>query len=201
MKKLTPWDRILLLLTGLLAAYQIMFGVVGLKKISLISYTISFGVLLIAGLLIVMIGFEILDSPSVVVIASLIPLSFSGGLVAEHLPRFTGLYFTLAAVGFSAVVLTRLVQSGKTGVYVLALVHGISGLIILILPLYLSLTGQTPGRLMFVSAGGGLIGAGGLLLSFLKTGRPVLDQETLYSLLPGLLLLMTACFVVGLSAG
>jgi len=45
--------------------------------------------------------------------------------------------------------------------------------------------------------GGALIGIGGLLLSFLKTGKPILSKETLLSVLPWLLLLMTTCFVVG----
>lgn len=200
MKKLTPWDRLLLLLTSLLAAYQIMFGITGLNPIPMLAYTVSFGVLLVAGLLILIIGFEILDTPSVVVIASLIPLAFSTGLVAEHLPRLTGLYLTLTAAGFSVIVFTRLSRTGKTGVYILALIHGISGLMIFILPLYLSLHGRTPGRFMFISVGGGLIGMGGIFLAFLKTGRPVLGQRSLFSLLPGLLFVMTVCFVIGLSA-
>jgi hypothetical protein len=36
-----------------------------------------------------------------------------------------------------------------------------------------------------------------MLLGFLKTGKPILPKETILSVLPGLLLLMTVSFVVG----
>jgi hypothetical protein len=49
--------------------------------------------------------------------------------------------------------------------------------------------------------GGALIGLGGLLLSFLKAGKPILSRETIFKVLPGLLLLMTACFVAGFRFG
>ncbi len=39
--------------------------------------------------------------------------------------------------------------------------------------------------------------ASGLLLSFLKMGKPVLPHKTFMNLLPGLLLVMTAAFVAG----
>jgi len=45
-----------------------------------------------------------------------------------------------------------------------------------------------------------LIGIGGLLLAFLKVGKPLLSRATILRILPGLLLLMTAAFVLGFSA-
>jgi len=47
MKKITVPDRILLLITGLLAAYQISFGLYEMNLLSTWSYTIGFGVLLV----------------------------------------------------------------------------------------------------------------------------------------------------------
>ena len=44
--KMTSLDRILLLLTGLLAAYQVAVGIDGLSTLPIIAYTIAFGVLL-----------------------------------------------------------------------------------------------------------------------------------------------------------
>lgn len=200
MKQLTARDRILLLLTGLLAAYQIMFGISGLKPIPMIAYTTGFGILLIAGLLVTIMGFEILDAPGVVVTASVIPLAFSTGLVAEQLPRLTGWYTLFTGIGLTAILLTRLTKAGHIGVYVLGLVHGISGMIIFILPIYLSLTGLAPARFLFVGIGGAWIGMGGIFLTFLKIGKPLLDQQTILTLFPGILLMMTACFVFGFSA-
>jgi hypothetical protein len=61
--------------------------------------------------------------------------------------------------------------------------------------------GQTQPLFSLVGVGGALIGIGGLLLSFLKTGRPILSRETIFKVLPSLLLLMTICFVAGFKFG
>ena len=81
MEKLSLFDRILLFLTGFLAAYQIAIGIDHFSEIPLIAYTIGCGVLLLAGLLIIILGFEVLDSPIVVIISPVLPLSLSLGLV------------------------------------------------------------------------------------------------------------------------
>jgi len=52
-----------------------------------------------------------------------------------------------------------------------------------------------------VGVGGAMIGVGGLLLSFLKAGKPILARETIFKILPGLLLSMTVCFVAGFRFG
>ncbi|MBA4379951.1 MAG: hypothetical protein C0393_04580 [Anaerolinea sp.] len=80
---------------------------------------------------------------------------------------------------------------------VLAVVHGIAGLVIFILPIYLSITGQAASGFSLVGVGGALIGVGGILLALLKTGKPLLSRATILKVLPGLLLLMTAAFVAG----
>ncbi|MDZ7843231.1 MAG: hypothetical protein U5K99_00275 [Anaerolineales bacterium] len=200
MKVMTPIDRITLLLTGLLAAYQVVVGVSDKDPLALVSYTVAFGVLLVAGLLLIILGFSILDAPSVAAVSSLIPLALSLGLITEHVPSAKVPYLVFAVLGFIAIVLAKFISAEKVGVLVLALVHGISGLVIFILPLFLSLQGTTPNRFVFVGVGGGLIGIGGILFSFLKTGNPLLDKKTIYRLLPGLLLMMTASFVWGFTA-
>jgi hypothetical protein len=77
MKKMSVLDRILLLITGLLAAYQIVVGIEGLGTLTTWCYTIAFGVLLVAGLLMIIMGFEVLDSPLVVIVATIIPITTS----------------------------------------------------------------------------------------------------------------------------
>lgn len=197
MKKMTPLDRLFLLAAGLLAAYQIAAGIDGLAALPLVSYTAAFGVLLVAGLLLMIQGFEILNSPLVVVAASLIPLGLSLGLVAEHLPACGTAYLVFAAAGLLAIILARLLAPAKIAALALALVHGVAGLVIFLLPLVLAVGAKAPPGFALVGMGGGLIGVGGLLLAFLKMGRPVLSREAILSLLPGLLLLMTAAFVGG----
>jgi hypothetical protein len=196
--KMTPLDRLFLLLTGLLAAYQVAVGINGLGAVPITAYTIGFGVLLVAGLLLIILGFEVLDSPLVVIISTVIPLAISLGLVWEHLASFRTSYLVFAIVGFLAVTLTRsLPLKGKLPTLVLAIVHGISGMVIFLLPSVLAAQGVTRPGFALVGLGGALIGLGGLLLSFLKAGKPILPRTTILRILPSLLLLMTAAFVAG----
>ncbi len=197
MKKMTVLDRILLLITGLLAAYQIVVGIEGTATFSLWVYTIAFGVLLVAGLLLLIQGFEILESPLVVIVSTIIPLSLSMGLVWEYLPGWRTLYLIFVIVGFLAVAITRFAASKKVATFTLIPVHGIAGLLIFGLPIILSLQGDMPAGFAWVGIGGGLIGVGGMLLGFLKAGKPILPQKMILTVLPGLLLLMTAAFVAG----
>jgi hypothetical protein len=198
--KISILDRILLLLTGLLAAYQVAIGIEGLSALPTIAYTIAFGVLLVAGLLLIILGFEVLDSPVVVIISTIIPLSLSLGLVWQHLPAWHTPYLVFVILGFLAIVVTRAVRmQSKLPTLVLALVHGIAGMTIFLLPIFLAFQGGVKPPFALVGVGGALIGVGGLLLSFLKAGKPILSRETILKVLPGLLLVMTACFVVGFS--
>ena len=199
MKKMTILDRILLLITGLLAAYQIVTGLNGLDALATWAYTIAFGVLLIAGLLLIILGFEPLENPLVVIVSTIIPLSLSTGLVSQYLPKWTGAYLAFAVIGFLIIVVTRYTTEGAAATIPLAVIHGIAGLTIFLLPIILSMKGVTPGGFAWVGIGGALIGVGGLLLAFLKAGKPILSQKTILTVLPALLLLMTAAFVAGFS--
>ena len=83
----------------------------------------------------------------------------------------------------------------------IAITHGIAGVTIFLLPIILSAQGQMNPLFSLVGIGGALIGIGGLLLSFLKTGKPILSRDTIMRLFPILLLLTTACFVTGFKFG
>jgi hypothetical protein len=196
--KISPLDRVLLLLTGLLAAYQVAVGINGLGAVPITAYTIGFGVLLVAGLLLIILGFEVLDSPIVVIVSTIIPLAISLGLVWEHLAAWRTPYLVFTLGGFLAIVLTRsLPLKGKLPTIVLAVIHGVAGMIIFLLPTILAAQGVTRPGFALVGLGGALIGLGGLLLSFLKAGKPILPRTTILRILPALLLLMTAAFVAG----
>lgn len=200
--KMSPLDRLLLLLTGLLAAYQVAIGINGLDEVPIIAYTIAFGVLLVAGLLLIILGFEALDSPIVVIVSTVIPLALATGLVWQHLASFRTSYLIFAIGGFLAVTLTRSIpMRGKLPIFVLALVHGIAGMTIFLLPSILAADGTMKPAFALVGLGGALIGLGGLLLSFLKAGKPIVPRQTILKILPALLLLMTICFVAGFYVG
>jgi len=200
--KMSSLDRVLILLTGLLAAYQIVVGIDQMDSLPIIAYTIAFGVLLVAGLLLIILGFDVLDSPVVVIVSTIIPLAISTGLVYQHLAPFRTPYLLFAVIGFTAVTFTRSTKmQNKLPVITIAIVHGIAGMTIFLLPIITSIQGQTHPLFALVGVGGALIGIGGLLLSFLKTGKPILSRETIFKVLPGLLLLMTICFVAGFKYG
>jgi hypothetical protein len=189
------------LVTGILA-YQVAIGIDGFATLPIIAYTTAFGMLLIAGLLLIIMGFEVLDSPIVVIVSTIIPLSLSLGLVWQHLASFRIPYLVFTIIGFLAILATRSIPiQSKSPTIVLAFVHGFAGMIIFLLPILLSLQGAMKPLFALVGVGGALIGLGGLLLSFLKSGRPILPRETILKVLPGLLLLMTLCFVAGFKLG
>jgi hypothetical protein len=158
--------------------------------------------LLVAGLLLIILGFDALESPIVVIVSTIIPLALSLGLVWEHLASYRTLYLIFAISGFLAVTLTRTIpMKNKLPTIAVAVVHGIAGMTIFLLPIILSMQGAMKPAFVWVGVGGALIGIGGLLLSFLKAGKPVLSKEIILKVLPGLLLLMTICFVLGFKYG
>lgn len=194
---MTGLDRGFLLASSVLAAYQVASGVEGLSPFVLGAYTAAFGVLLVADLLLIILGFEILESPVVAVVASIIPLGLSAGLVAQYHPEYTAAVFGLSIAGLLVVILTRVFGNRRAAALTLAVVHAAAGLTIFSLPLLLSFNGRTPPGFALVGIGGFLIGVGGLLLAFLKAGHPVLSRGAILAVFPGLLLLTTAAFVAG----
>lgn len=196
--KVSLLDRLLLLVTCLLAAYQVVVGINGLENVPTIAYTIAFGVLLVACLLIIILGFEVLNSRIVVMFSTIIPLSLSLGLIWEHVYSLRILYLLFAILGYLAIIITRLINfSTQVSTIILAIVHGVAGMVVFLLPSYLSAQGTTRPGFAFVGLGGALIGLAGLLLYFLKTGRPIVSRQIILRILPAIFLLMTLTFVVG----
>ncbi|HTX90070.1 MAG TPA: hypothetical protein VMC09_02545 [Anaerolineales bacterium] len=196
--KMSGLDRILLLLTIVLAGYQIAIGVDEMTAIPILAYTIGFGVLVVSGLLMLILGFEALESPIVVIISTIIPLSLSAGLVWEFLAAYRSAYLGFCILGFLAVLLTRISPAKHPApLAVLATVHGSAGMVIFGLPLFLAATGSVHPGFMLVGVGGALIGFGGLLLLFVRAGSTRMPIGRVYALLPGLLLAMVFAFVAG----
>ncbi|MCK5635611.1 MAG: hypothetical protein KAI06_11005 [Anaerolineales bacterium] len=200
MKRITPLDRIALLVTSLIAAYQVVGGVDGLPVLATWAYTAAFGVLIISSLLMIINGFDVLDSPLVVIIATIIPLGLSLGMVIENLPDWHLAYLAFVLVGFSSILLSRYILPERAAAITLSLVHGIAGLIIIGLPIALVLQTEKPMLYLFVSLGGALIGTGGMLFALLKTGKLILSADKIFTVLPWILTLMSAAFVLGLGA-
>ncbi len=197
MKTLSVSDRLFFLITVFLAGYQIVNGIDGFDFWTTLFLTVAFGVLLLAALLLFLFGFEILENKLVVVVATLAPLSLSAALIFAFLPRYKMVYALFAGLGFLGIVFTQFKAPGKIPVLFLAPVHAVAGLIIFLLPLIRSFEGKAPKSFALVGVGGALMGLGGLLLAFLKSGAPILPKKTIFSVFPLLLALTTALFVLG----
>lgn len=198
MRKMTILDRVLLLVTGILAGYQVAVGIEGLDGYVILFFTIGFGVLLIASILLIILGFQALESPHAVIVAAFIPLGISLGLVWQFLPDYKIGYLMFALGGIFTILITRYRYPGRPALIVLTLVHGVAGLLIFALPFVLSLQGKTDYGFMLVGLGGASFGIGGLSFTFLRAGNPSISTISVFKLLPTLLMLITLSFVIGM---
>ncbi len=199
---MNPLDRGLLFLTALLAAYQLVVGIDHFTLISIAAFTIAFGALLIAALLMIILGYEVLDSAIIVVFSTIIPLSLALGLVWQHLPAYQNIYLVFSCVGIIAIIGTRFLPAANPlSTLVVSLVHGIAGITIFLLPILLAAHRLARAEYALVGVGGVLIGIGGMLLSFERLGIPILSRQRILRILPGLLLITTLFFVAGFRLG
>ena len=200
---MTIFDQIVLLLTGLTAAYMAWRFYTRYRKEKAlydIYYMMGFVVLLVSGVLLIFGGWSILDSPYVLTVATLIPLGISMGLMNQFMPKYKKVYSWFALLGLLAIAVTSIADMPFKSIAV-PLFHGTAGLIIFGLPLYLCLVTKTaPKGFGMVGVGGLLIGIGGMALAFYKAGKPlfgIFTGEFILMILAPLLLLMTLSFTWG----
>ena len=196
------FDRITLLVTGLVAIYLLwqFYNHYREKKSGAdICYMVGFGVLLVAGLLLIAFTYDALDNPLVVIVSYLIPAGISLGLVTQFYPQYGRGYLVFVALGLVLIGITRLFEMEGLGRIVLPIFHTVAGLIIFLLPIMVVRAGRAPGSFIWVSIGGALIGVGGIALAFLKAGNQLLffSSEVVFAILGPLLLLMTLAFAWG----
>lgn len=196
-----PVDRLLLMLAALVAAWHIVVGLESRGPWATAGYTIAFGILLVADLLLIVLGFAALESQVVVILSTAIPVGLAAGLAAEFSSVSPAWIAGLGLLAMTVVSIPRLAGWRKMGLATLVPVHSLAGLWIVAYPVALVIGGERPAPFLLVGLGGALIGLGGLLLSFLKVGRPVLAHDVILRLLPGLLLLATAAFAAGFNFG
>ena len=195
------FDRIILLVTGLVAIYMIWRFYSRFskeKKLYDEYYLLGFVVLLVSGLLLIFLGFEILASPYVLTVASLIPLGISMGLMNQYFPNWKKVYSWFALIGFLTIAITSISGSPLKKVAV-PVFHGVAGLIIFFGPIIVCARDKAPKGFWWVGVGGALIGLGGIALAFLTAGAQLLffSQEFVLTILAPLLLLMTLAFTWG----
>jgi hypothetical protein len=198
---MTILDRIILLVTGLLALYLIwrFYGRYQKEKALYdIYYMLGFVVLLVSGLLLIFLGWGILASPYVLTVASLIPLGISLGIANEYFPQWKKAYAWFALVGFLAIAISAIADLETLKKISVPLFHGVAGFLIFLGPFFAK---GAPKGFWWVGIGGALIGIGGIALAFLTAGTQLLffSQEVVLQILAPLLLLMTLAFTFGFS--
>ena len=192
-------DNLFLLLTGLLAAYLCWYF---WKRYNLhkalhnIYYLMGFAVLLVSGLLLIFLSLDILASPWVLTVASLIPLGISIGIAEEYYPTWKRAFKWFAAIGFLAIAITSLGGLDTLKKITVPFFHGVAGLVIFLGPFFAK---KAPQGFFWVGIGGLLIGLGGIALAFISAGAQLLffSPSFVMAILTPLLFLMTGAFALG----
>lgn len=193
------FDKLFLLLTGLLAAYLCWYFYKRYtlnKALHNLYYLMGFAVLLVSGLLLIILGLDILASPYVLTVASLIPLGISMGVAEEYYPAWKKTFKWLAVIGFLAIAVTSIAGMDTLKKIAVPLFHGVAGFVIFLGPFFAK---GAPKGFWWVGVGGLLIGLGGIALAFISVGRQLLffSPALVAIILTPLLFLMTGSFTLG----
>ena len=203
------FDRIVLLLTGLVAIYMISFFLKRQKNEKTAGrhnfhYIVSFLVLLVAGLLLIIFGWDALGNNFVAVVATLIPFALATGLICEyHKDKAMG-YVIFMLIGLLLITLTRYISSMETLAKIAyPAFHSIAGLTIFFIPISLVKADRVKSQFIWVTIGGTLIGLGGIALGFLTAGKQLLffSPEFVLMILAPLLFAMALCYMYGFTKG
>jgi hypothetical protein len=192
-------DIAFLLLTGLIAAYLCwyFFQRYNLNKaLHNVYYLMGFAVLLVSGLLLIFLGLDILASPYVLTVASLIPLGISMGVAEEYYPSWKKAFKWFAVIGFLAIAITSIGSMDTLRKISVPLFHGVAGLVIFLGPFFAK---DAPKGFWWVGIGGLLIGLGGITLAFISLGKQLLffSPSFVMLIITPLLFLMTGAFAMG----
>lgn len=192
-------DNLFLLLTGLIAAYLCWYFWQRYnlhKALHNLYYLMGFAVLLISGLLLIFLGLDILSSPYVLTVASLIPLGISMGLAEEYFPSWKKAFKWFAVLGFLAIAITSIGGMDSLKKIAVPLFHGVAGLVIFIGPFVAK---GAPKGFWWVGIGGALIGLGGIALAFITMGSQLLffSPALVMAILTPLLFLMAGAYALG----
>ena len=152
----------------------------------------------LSGLLLIFLGWDILASPLVLTVASLIPLGISLGIANQFYKGWKKLYAWYALIGILAIAFTSFF-SPDLKKFAVPLFHGVAGLIIFLGPIFAERANKASKGFWWVGLGGVLIGLGGIALAFLTMGSQLLffSAEFVMLILAPLLFLMASAFALG----
>ncbi len=200
----TVLDIILLLATGVTAAYMVwrFWARYGWeKKVYALYYILAFAVLFVSGVLLIFMGYKILETAFVLTVASLIPFGLSVGIVRQYYAKYLKPYIWFATIGLLAIAVGSFGNIELLRKIAVPLFHGVAGLIIFLGPFLVKQYGEgNPAKgFQWVGVGGLLIGLGGVALAFIVSGAQLLffSPTFVFNILAGLLLLMALAFAWG----
>ncbi len=201
--EITVFDRIILLLTGIVALYLVYsfyneYKTYKTEKSYNLWYIASFAVLFVAGLLIALFGFGVLSLAFIKIVATIIPFGIALGLVREFYPKYNRYYLIFLIFGFVLILIASIGAFQTKVVY--PVFHAIAGLTIFLLPVWVARAKLAPAKFIWVGVGGALIGIGGIALASLGFGKPLLGiftEEVVFTILTPILLLMSLSFAWG----
>ena len=198
MKKMSVINRIVFLCTAIVSGFMVISGMGPYSELTTFYFTVAFGMLVLASILLMLLGFEILENNSVLVLSALIPVGMSLGMVNQYLPQFHRFYLWFSVAALLAIILTRLVKSKIVSIIAIGLVHGISGSFVFFLPILLVFGNGYTAVMLLIPVGGLIIGITGMLLGMLKGGKQLFEPSKFFDMFPKALLLATLAFVSGL---
>lgn len=192
-------DIAFLLLTGLIAAYLCWYFYRRYdlnRALHNLYYLMGFAVLLVSGVLLIFLGLDILSSPYVLTVASLIPLGISMGVAEEYYPSWKKAFKWFALIGFLAIAITSIGGMEMLKKIAVPLFHGVAGLVIFLGPFFAK---SAPKGFWWVGIGGMLIGLGGIALAFISMDAQLLffSPSFVMLILSPLLFLMAGAFALG----
>jgi hypothetical protein len=196
---MTLLDQIILLVTGLLAIYLLwrFYGRYREERgLYDVYYMLGFAVLLVSGLLLIFLGWDILKSPYVLTVASLIPLGISLGVANQYYSSWKKIYAWFALLGILAIAISSIAGLDTLKKIAVPVFHGVAGFVIFLGPFFAK---DAARGFWWVGIGGALISIGGIALAFLTADSQLLffSQELVLQILAPLLLLMTLAFTLG----
>ena len=190
---------IFLLATGLIAIYLLwrFYGRYQKEKgLYDIYYMLGFAVLLVSGLLLIFLSYDILPNPFVLTVASLIPLGISLGIANQYFPQWKKAYAWFALIGILAIAVSSIAELETLRKISVPVFHGVAGLVIFLGPFFAK---DAVKGFWWVGIGGALIGLGGIALAFLVSGSQFLffSMDFVLTILAPLLFLMSLAFAWG----
>ncbi len=208
-------DRLFLLTAAIIAIYMLLGlirqqGQVKTRHLSNVYHMLAFAVLLISELLLMFFGWGILGlmgtgmaNKMLAIVASLIPFSWSTGLVSKIYPQREKIYLSTMVLGLVLISVSRFMDMPDFARIIYPIFHSTAGITVILLPFIAVKKGQMGKNFLWIAAGGALISLGGISLAFLTAGKQLLffSAPVVLSIMAPLLFLTSLAYIWGLSHG